>query len=437
MRCFTQLGMDARIAIEKGIEANRSFNRIAEEIGKDRSTVAREVKRNRSFVEGGPRRGRPAPCIHTAADCPVSRACGKPCIRKNCCGCRQACNSRCSGYEKKMCDSLSKPPYVCNRCGKRHNCTQDKLYYRANPAHGTYEKKLSEARSGISLSPERQEQVMEVLLDGFARGLSLHQIIVSHGGEEEFGLTEKTLYNYVNGGVFPGIGRTDHPRRQYRPRRKSLDISYKVDKKCLAGRRYEDYLAYMESLRPNVPYPVQMDSVVGSTTGCLLTIHFTVCNLMLAFHRERNTASTVAEIFDMLWMKLGSEKFSRLFPVILTDNGSEFSDPLSVEMVRHSGELRTRVFYCHPNASWEKGECEVNHEYIRRIIPKGTAIDISQEEADLMMSHINCSPRESLNDVSPYDLFRVIYGEEVLSSLGIRYIPPDSITLKPALLKHK
>ena len=73
-----------------------------------------------------------------------------------------------------------------------------------------------------------------------------------------------------------------------------------------------------------------------------------------------------------------------MFPVILTDNGSEFSNPRAIEEEPYdSNVLRTLVFYCHAGASFEKGACEVNHEFIRRIIPKGADIPMSQQKISL------------------------------------------------------
>ena len=133
---------------------------------------------------------------------------------------------------------------------------------------------------------------------------------------------------------------------------------------------------------------------------------------------------------------VGSSLFYRLFPVILTDNGSEFSNPRAIEEDPHDGNiLRTLVFYCHAGASFEKGACEVNHEFIRRVSPKGADIPLSQPKISLMMSHINSYAREGLNGRSPYDLFSLIYGEETLQKLGIQRIPAREIILKPELLK--
>lgn len=434
MKRFTQLGMDARIEIEKGIDAGHSFNRIAKEIGKDQSTVSREVLRNRivEYHESS------SHCRHTKESCPASALCAKVCIRRHCHGCKDGCRTSCPSYERRQCQLLSKPPYVCNKCCKRAFCSFDMYFYRANTANRYYESRLSESRTGANITPERAKQIEGVLKDGFDRGLSIHHILVSHGGEEAFGISEKTLYTYVNDGIFPGIGRTDHPRKQYKSRRKSLETSYKVDKKCLEGRRYEDYMAFMHA-SSFAPFPVQIDTVMGradSDDDCLLTVHFTICRLQLAFVRKRNDAASVAAAFDFMWDALGPDLFRRMFPVVLADNGPEFSDPLSIEADRRTGEFRTSLFYCHPNASYEKGSCEVNHEYIRRIVPKGSPLRMDQDLANLMMSHINSSPREELNDLTPYEVFSMIYGEPALHSLGLKSINPLDVVLKPRLLKQ-
>lgn len=66
--------------------------------------------------------------------------------------------------------------------------------------------------------------------------------------------------------------------------------------------------------------------------------------------------------------------FMKLFPVILADNGSEFSNPKAIEFDEDENR-RTYMFYCHPSSPFEKSGCKVNHEFIRRIVPKGKPFD--------------------------------------------------------------
>ena len=186
---------------------------------------------------------------------------------------------------------------------------------------------------------------------------------------------------------------------------------------------------------PDTPV-VQMDSVEGIKGGkVLLTIHFVNCEFMLAFLREHNDADSVINIFNDLEEILGIEQFQKLFIIILTDNGSEFSNPREIERNKEGIE-RTKIFYCEPRRSDQKGSCEVNHEQIRRILPKGTSFDdLSQEDINLMMSHINSYKRKRLNNCSPLQLFNLMYGSNIAKKLGIIEIESNNINLSQDLLK--
>lgn len=156
---------------------------------------------------------------------------------------------------------------------------------------------------------------------------------------------------------------------------------------------------------------------------------------MLAFLRDRNTASSVFDIIERLYWELRPDRFMEIFPVLLGDNGSEFSNPLSLEMDRENNQ-RTRVFYCDPSSPYQKGAAENNHEFIRRVLPKGSSFDeLTQADVDLMMNHINSYTRANLGNRSPYEMFCFFYGQEILDVLGAKFICPNDIILRPELLK--
>ena len=215
--------------------------------------------------------------------------------------------------------------------------------------------------------------------------------------------------------------------------RKSKPVQHKVDSTCRIGRAYPDFQKFVED---NDCAVVEMDSVIGRVGGkVLLTMFFRSCDLMLAFIRDRNTSQSVIDCFNELYDLLGYDTFSALFPVFLADNGSEFSNPTALEFDA-LGSRRTNLFYCDPYASFQKPNVELNHEFIRRILPKGYSFDhLVQDDINLMMSHINSYSREKLNDTSPIDMFCYLYGESVLKKLGLRKIPANEIILKPSLLK--
>lgn len=181
---------------------------------------------------------------------------------------------------------------------------------------------------------------------------------------------------------------------------------------------------------------VEMDSVEGIKGGkVLLTIHFVKSEFMLAFLRKRNTARSVYDVFENLYHRFDPITFHRLFPILLVDNGCEFSDPDSLERDSHNN-LRTKVFYCNPLAPYQKGAAENNHTFIRRILPKGTSFNnFTQQDINLMMSHINSYSRSTLSNQTPYQAFLEYYGKDVLELLDVSLIPPNDIILRPKLLR--
>jgi len=244
--------------------------------------------------------------------------------------------------------------------------------------------------------------------------------------------SERTIYNYVNDHVLTAKN-IDLPRKvRCRPRKK-VKTRLKVDKTCTIGRCHNDFLTFMKDMELSAI--VQMDTVIGRGGKVLLTLHFVNSSFMLAYLRDANTSKSVTDIFQMLWEVLGKKYFMELFPVILTDNGSEFSNPAAIEF-DEEGNRRTHLFYCNPSSPFEKGAIENNHEFIRRILPKGTSFDhLTQGDIQRVMNHVNSYRRKKLNNKSPYETFEFLHGEEVLKRLGAKLISPKNIVLKPELFR--
>jgi IS30 family transposase len=196
----------------------------------------------------------------------------------------------------------------------------------------------------------------------------------------------------------------------------------------------QDYRQYCDE-HPE-KHTAELDSVEGVKGGAvLLTIHFVKAILQLAFRRESNDSASVTQIFRQLFRTLGSWDYKKILELLLADNGSEFSNPAAIEFTE-DGEQVSRLFYCDPSAPGQKGHCENNHEFIRRIIPKGTDLgNYTQGQISLMMNHINSYGRPELNDRSPYEMFAFLYGEELLHKLGVIQIPRNKIILTPKLFK--
>ena len=431
------LTLDDRIAIQKALKEGRSFVDIAAVIGKDPSTISKEVKARLTVKETGTRSRGFNPCAKRNR-CDKTGLCKEGCLPAGmarhyepyCAGCSK-CNSVCPDFVEEKCRTLTKAPYVCNACHSIRSCTLRKQVYDAKEAQQAYENTRSESRKGIDLTPEELTRLDDIVSPLVKQGQSIHQICVNNA--DLIMADERTIYNYVDAGVL-SVGNLDLPRKVRYKKRKAKK-SVRVDKKCHVGRTYEDFLAFMEE-HPDYAV-VEMDSVEGKrdSTKVLLTLFFRNSTCMLAFLREANTARSVTDIVNDLYGRLGREQFCKMFQVILTDRGSEFTDPASIEF-DNEGNRRTYVFYCDPQRSDQKGSIEVTHEFIRRILPKGTSFAaLTQDKVQLMMNHINSYTRKKLNNRSAHQLFSFFYGEEVASALTMQAIPANEIILKPELLK--
>lgn len=413
------LSFDDRLTIEQNLSLSKSFKFIARILDKDCTTISKEI-RNHYIVK------------HTGG---VGRRFNHCLYRRSCPNRGKLCNlSSCPNFKEEVCPLLDKPPYVCNGCKKRSLCTLTKHFYQAEFAFREYHDILIEARQGLLIDQNEIDYLNSILVPLIKqKRQSIHQVLLNNKNRIMY--SDKTIYKLIDLGLL-NVRNIDLPRKvRFRQRHKQSTV-YKVDKNCLAGRTYEHFLKYMHDF-PDTPI-VQMDSVEGVKGGkVLLTIHFVNCSFMLAFIREHNDAQSVIDTFNDLQSILGIDKFKELFVLILTDNGSEFSNPLEIEYDSKTGEKRTQIFYCHPSSPYEKGSCEVNHELLRRMIPKGTSLDsYTQDDINLMMSHINSYKRKKLNNESPYSVFSTIYGFDTIDKLGIQEIEPNEVNLSSKFLNR-
>lgn len=426
--------LDIRQVILLGLECRESFAQIAQKIGKAPSSVSREV-RNHRIVSNTSAFGRiPNRCIHRFS---CDRYCDcSPCEKPKLSQCRQCrfCNQRCGAFKEEQCVRLSQPPYVCNGCLERRSCTLRKFLYDPAYADNEYHITLSESREGFNLT-EREVQEIDLLVSPLLRkGQSVHHIVVHH--KAELTVSEQTIERLIDACALSF--KPEEQRRKYKIKpRRTKQKEVKVDRKCRIGRNIEAYQAFIQE-KPQASL-VQMDTVIGTVGGkCLFTLIFVNCSLMLAFLCEHNNAATICSKMEALYGFLGKELFCRLFSVLLTDNGSEFSQPAALELAPDRSR-RANVFYCDPYASYQKGTIERNHEFVRLILPKGTSFDsLTQTQISLLLSHINSYSRPSLQDKTPFEMFSFLYGEQALHSLiefcQLSIIPPDDIVLTPALL---
>lgn len=429
-RYWKHLTLQDRYDIEEGLNNSCTLSSIAELIQKDKGTVSKEIRKHRIGdilrVSGS------NDCVNKFR-CPIKNLCND-CNRDiECHSCRKTdCRKVCSQYQSSACRQTVRAPYVCNGCIRIYECKQPHFFYRANNAHSAYLERLKGAREGIALSREQLYELDCLLTPLILQGQSIAHIYAVHKNEVPCSI--KTIYNYIDQGIFTARN-LDLPKKvKYKPRKKrrkepGIDYIYRD------GRTYDDFQKYISESNDGIV--VEMDTVHGSRLSgkVMLTMLFRNNSLMLIFLLDECSQKCVQGVFDYLTDLLGLERFRKSFPVILTDNGAEFKNPLALEKTL-SGEERTRIFYCDPLASWQKGRLEKNHEYIRKIIPKGWPLDsYTQEKITLLSNHINSTARTSLNGRNPFELAQLLNDSVFLDRLGLKAIQPDQIVLKPQLLK--
>jgi IS30 family transposase len=418
-----------RLHIEQWLKQGVSMKQIAQWLGKSPSTISREI-RARALAYDKPAQHRVRNRCVNRAECQRRCLCGdKPGCTRRCSSCN-LCNEKCSDFEEQICHRLCGPPYVCNGCADERQCVLGKRYYFNKKAHEAYRETLVESRAGANITEDELLALDQRVSPLIRQGQSVHHIVANN--PDQFEVSEKSIYRYVAGGLLTARN-IDMPRVCRLKPRKTKPVQHKVDTSCRVGRTYQEFCKLIEHSAAPV---VEMDSVIGRIGGkALLTLMFKSCDFMLAFLRERNTSQSVIDEFNSMYALLGAECFKTLFPVILTDNGSEFSNPKALESDAQ-GNRRTSIYYCDPCASFQKPNVELNHEFIRKILPKGTSFDcLDQGSVNLMMSHINSYSREKLNDKSPFEMFSFLYGDSIPYKLGQWKVPPNEIILRPSLLK--
>ena len=387
--------LEQRDIIHSLINKHKSFTYIANVINKDRTTISKEVKRNRyiksNFYEPFNQKG-------------INDAINK-------------------------CNFLLKPPYVCNTCLRKNYCNKHHLYYNSIEAHKHYLSVLKSSREGISINQEAIDQIEHIIVPLIKdKKQSVNQVFTNH--KDILSMSKVTFYRYVNDGIL-SLNNIDLPKKvKYKKRKKNNNShNYKRNVTILDKRRYEDYLDFIN--KHSKMSIVQLDTVIGqkNNSKVLLTMYIVETHFMLIFLLDKKDSIHVTEVFKYLKNNLTIDLYRKVFRIILTDNGTEFYNPYEMEYDYDNAKKVCNVFYCKPYSSWQKHEIEVNHEYIRRVLPKGTSFtNLTTDDIKRLQDNINAIPRDSLNGETPFNLTKKKY-PDFIKNLKCKYIKPDNVSL--------
>lgn len=424
------LCLEDRIYIEDKLNEGASFKDIAKYLCKDPTTISKEVKKHRlsDWYHKGTFHNAKNFCVHRY-HCKKTNACGKIVLCGVKCASCPTCNQTCRDFEKERCNRLDKAPYVCNGCDKQINrCTiAHKYKYNARFANRKYQETLSDSRSGINMTKHELRQIDKIVTPLIEQGQSPYQIVTNH---PELNISVRTLYTYIGMGLFCARNIDLKRKVGFKPRK--CHKTQITNRAVFLNRTYDDFKALeLSSFR-------EMDKVHSSRESkkTLLTFFFTKEKLFLAFLMNRCTEGAVRLIFDRLEKRMGTYEFLSVFEYILTDRGAEFGDPESLE-TGVNGIQRTSIYYCDPMQSGQKGALEQAHTMLRMILSKGTSFEfLTQWDVNLIVNHINSTPRESLGGKTPYSVALETFGEDIMKAFQLKPIDPDEVNLTPKLIRY-
>ena len=416
------LTLSDRIIIEKELYNNSSRVSIADILSMDSSSICKEIKHH-AFLKPFSRSGTPTRGTY---DCVYIKQCGF----------LSFCPNTCSNRVPIPCKRKDSPSGVCNGCDKKSSCKLTKKFYEAQRAQMEYEYTLKDSRIGWNISYSEMKALTDILKPLLEKGQSISHILMTH---PTIKYCEKTIYNYIEQGACEPFGISNiHLRLKLRRKQIKKKCVYKPrkDKRYLKGRTYKDFEHYMLK-HPNASL-VEMDTVYNDASSgpFIQTFQFVNYHFMMGrFHTTKTSDDMYNGLYN-IYQTLGEADFKALFHVILTDRGSEFVCAEEME------NLGCRVFYCDPMASCQKPHVENNHNLFRYICPN--EVDLkklglhSQNDVDLIFSHINSYARKSLMGKSPIEVFHFFHSKSrILEKLEIKEIDSENIDLTPNLIKQK
>ena len=381
--------LDDRIEIQECLSKGMTFKAIGQRIGKSQTTISREVK------------------IHME---PYTNSFVRT---------------------EEVCPKLLKAPFVCNGCEKksRSSCPYRRQLYTAKKAQAEYDTVLVESRTGIPLNKESFYETERIISEAVQNGQHIYHIIQSNN----LPISTATVYRHIQKRYY-SITPMDLPRAvKFKPRN-SKESDY-VPKWAREGRTFDDFLAFVED-NSDLPL-VQLDTVIGRIGGkVIMTIHFVNSDFMIGLLLDNKTAAEAANKIQNLKAELKALDFNfgDIAPLLLTDNGGEFSIVSAFENDT-DGYAESHMFFCEPCSPHEKAEIEKNHTLFRDIVKTGTSFDdFTQETVNLIFSHVNAVKRKQFNGKSAYDMFSFYYSEVLASALGISFIPANEVIQSPKLL---
>lgn len=223
--------------------------------------------------------------------------------------------------------------------------------------------------------------------------------MINKSKEFDITISYKTIYNYIDAGLFPNLTNKHLPVKKKAKKRKYSKIRTAINNK--KGTSISQRSKETENREEYGNW--EMDTVVGKkgTTTVLLVLTERKTRQEIIRKIKSKSQYCVVKELDKIERKMGSKKFRKTFKSITCDNGCENLDFEGIERSVLTKQKRTKVYYAHPYSAWERGSNENANKLIRRFVPKGCDIgEFSHEKIKMIEHWINNYPRRLFNGLS-------------------------------------
>ena len=279
--------------------------------------------------------------------------------------------------------------------------------YNPDEAHRKYRENLEKKGAGLKIGNDRElADFLEkkVIEEKYSPAAALASIKIE-GKKFSTSICVSTFYSYITKGVFRFLTNADLPEK---PKKKRTYKKVKTMKRPPRGDSIEKRPAEVDTRETFGHW--EGDTVYSKKDGSkalfVLTERLTREEIIVRI--KDRTAESVIKALDRIERKYGPVLFRKIFQTITVDNGGEFADVDRLERSALRKTLnRTKVYFCHPYSSYERGSNECQNKMIRRPFPKGTDFgNVTDAEVAQAERWMNNYPRKILGWKTSEMLFR-------------------------------
>lgn len=341
----------------------------------------------------------------------------------------KSCIEPCPRYKKYICPKLRKFPFICNFCPDKSKCVKEQYYFYPDEVYLKRQHRLIHSRKHIRLKTRAFNKFDCWVSPLIQEGKSIE--VLYHAYPDAFPVCTSTLRRWINEGYL--MAKPIDLRRAVKFKIKKqyqFKRSYSKDPLFKYTHTYSYFKKYIKR-HPRASI-MEFDTVHGlaSEKTKIFTLYHRQSHLQIGIRLDKLTETEVNKKLRNIQTLLGKD-YRSLFHVILADNGLEFDGLMKNSIDEKTGQILSHVFYTRPYNSGDKGGCEKNHTLFRYFIPKGKPLSpYSQHDLNLMFSHINSYPRESLSWQSPIDVFKKYFPASILTKLDIQKVDVIDINFK-------